>query len=255
MCRVPRVRTPEGKAETVPVPWAGKRSRFTLRYERFAIEVLLACRSVSAAAELLGLSWDPLQAIMERDPLQAIMEGGLERRDLAGLRYVGMDEKSFAKGQSDVSRLNDLEAGRVLEVEAGNPRAAADQLLATLPAPVREALEAVCLDRSGHFAAAAREAVPPAARVHDGFHLSAHLNDGVAAVPREENRRLQKLGDQRRKGPQRLSGFDPDQLEEEQALSRGGAGAEARGTQRQRLEERVGLGDQGRVPAVLVLSR
>jgi hypothetical protein len=36
VCRVPRVQTPEGKVETVPVPWAGKRSRFTLLYERFA---------------------------------------------------------------------------------------------------------------------------------------------------------------------------------------------------------------------------
>jgi len=54
VCRVPRVQTPEGKVETIPVPWAGQRSRFTLLYERFAIEVLLACRSVSAAAELLG---------------------------------------------------------------------------------------------------------------------------------------------------------------------------------------------------------
>src|SRR5262245_5198311 len=35
VCRVPRLRAPEGKVETVPVPWAGKHSRFTLLYERF----------------------------------------------------------------------------------------------------------------------------------------------------------------------------------------------------------------------------
>ena len=213
VCRVPRVRTPEGKVETVPVPWAGKRSRFTLLYERFAIEVLLACRSVSAAAELLGLSWDQLQAIMER-----AVERGLERREWEGLRHVGMDEKSFAKGQSYVSLLNDLDGGRVLEVEEGNDREAADGLLAALPAEVREALEAVCIDMSGHFAAAAREGLPGAALVHDRFHISAHLNDGVAAVHREENRRLQKLGDERLKGTQRLFGFDPDTLDQEQAV-------------------------------------
>ena len=213
VCRVPRVRTPEGKVETIPVPWAGQRSRFTLLYERFAIEVLLACHSVSAAAELLGLSWDQLQAIMER-----AVELGLERRDLEGLCHVGMDEKSFAKGQSYVSLLNDLEAGRVLEVEQGNDRAAADQLVAALPAEVRAAIEAVCIDMSGHFAAAAREGLPAAALVHDRFHISAHLNDGVAAVHREENRRLQKLGDERLKGTQRLFGFDPDKLDEEQAV-------------------------------------
>ena len=213
VCRVPRVQTPEGKVETVPVPWAGKRSRFTLLYERFAIEVLLACRSVSAAAELLGLSWDQLQAIMER-----AVERGLARRDLAGLRHVGMDEKSFAKGQSYVSLLNDLDRGRVLEVEPGNDRAAADQLLAALPAEVGAAIEAVCIDMSGHFGAAVRAALPAAALVHDRFHISAHLNDGVVAVHREENRRLQKLGDERLKGTQRLFGFDPDKLDEEQAV-------------------------------------
>jgi transposase len=213
VCRVPRVQTPEGKTETVPVPWAGPRSRFTLLYERFAIEVLLACRSVSAAAELLGLSWEQLQLIMER-----AVGRGLERRELEELRYVGMDEKSFAKGQSYVSLLTDLDAGRVLEVMEGNDREAADRLFGTLPEEALEAIEAVCIDMSGHFAAAAREALPGAALVHDRFHISMHLNDAVAEVHREENRRLQKLGDERLKGTQRLFGFDPDNLNAEQAV-------------------------------------
>ena len=213
VCRVPRVQTAEGKVETVAVPWAGARSRFTLLYERFAIEVLLACRSVSAAAELMGLSWDELHSIMER-----AVKRGLERRDLEGLRHVGMDEKSFGRGQSDVSLLTDLDQARVLEVMKDNNREAADLLLTTLPEGVRAGIKAVCIDMSGHFAAAARAGLPEAALVHDRFHISAHLNDGVAAVHREENRRLQKLGDERLKGTQRLFGFDPDKLDEEQAV-------------------------------------
>ena len=213
VCRVPRVQTAEGKTETVAVPWAGKRSRFTLLYERFAIEVLLACRSVSAASELLGLSWDQLHLIMER-----AVERGFARRELDELRYVGMDEKSFAKGQSYVSLLTDLDQGRVLEVMEGNDREAADLLFASLPPEALEAIEAVCIDMSGHFAAAARERLPEAALVHDRFHISAHLNDAVAEVHREESRRLQKVGDERLKGTQRLFGFDPDKLDEEQAV-------------------------------------
>lgn len=213
ICRVPRVQTPEGRIETVPVPWAGPRSRFTLLYERFAIEVLLAARSLSAAAELLGLSWDQMQRIMDR-----AVERGLERRELKELRHVGMDEKSFAKGQSYVSLLTELDQGRVLEVKEGHDREAADLLLATLPPEALQAIEAVCIDMSGHFAAAAREALPQAALVHDRFHISAHLNDAVAEVHREENRRLQKLGDERLKGTQRFFGFDPDKLNEEQAV-------------------------------------
>lgn len=54
--------------------------------------------------------------------------------------------------------------------------------------------------------------------MHDRFHISAHLNDAVPAVHREENRRLQKLGDERLKGTQRLFGFDPDNLKEEEPM-------------------------------------
>jgi hypothetical protein len=57
-------------------PWAGKHSRFTLFFEAFAIEVLQACRTVKAAAALLGLSWDAAQTIMDR-----AVERGLERRE------------------------------------------------------------------------------------------------------------------------------------------------------------------------------
>ena len=33
ICRVPRLRLPDGKVWTVPVPWAEKGSRFTLLFE------------------------------------------------------------------------------------------------------------------------------------------------------------------------------------------------------------------------------
>lgn len=141
ICRVPRLQTPEGRIETVPVPWAGPRSRFTLLYECFAIEVLLVPRSPGAAA--------------------------------------------------------------------------------------------------------AGEALPQAALVHDRFHISAHLKDAVAEVHREENRRLQELGDEWLKGTQRLFGFDPDKLGEEQAVKF----AELRDSDLKSAR----LGHQGSVPAVLVL--
>lgn len=212
-CRVPRVRTAEGKVETVPVPWAGRRSRFTLLFERFVVEVLLACRSVSAASQLLDLSWDQLQGIMDR-----AVERGLERRSLEDLCYVGMDEKSFGKGQSYVSLMTDLVESRVLEVMPGNDRESADALWETLPEEAKAGIEAVCIDMSGHFGASVRAQAPGAEIVHDRFHISAHLNDAVSKVHREENKRLQKAGDERLKGTQRLFGFDPDDLEGEQAL-------------------------------------
>jgi transposase len=211
--RVPRVRGNDGKVWTVPVPWAEKGSRFTLLFERFVVAVLLATQNITAASGLVDLSWDQLHRIMER-----AVERGLERRDLETLRHLGLDEKSFAKGQSYVSVMTDLDEGRVLEVMDGRDMSAGEMLLATLPDEVKEQIEAVCIDMSGSNQGAIEKELPQAEIVHDRFHISAHLNDGVAKVHREENLRLQKQGDERLKGTQRLFGFDPDHFNDEQAL-------------------------------------
>lgn len=211
--RVPRVRGGDGKVWTVPVPWAEKGGRFTLMFEGFVVRVLLASRSLSAASELLGLSWDQLHRIMER-----AVARGMEARELDQLRYLGLDEKSFAKGQSYVSVLTDLERGRVLEVMDGRDQRAGEMLLATLPEEILEKVEAVCMDMSGSYRAAVESQLPGLPIVHDRFHISAHLNDAVAKVHKEENAALKAAGDRRLEGTQRLFGFDPGNLSQEQAL-------------------------------------
>jgi transposase len=212
-CKVPRVCKADGKVETIPVPWAQKHSRFTMLFERFIVQVLLACRSVSAAADLLGLSWDQLHRIMER-----AVERGMERRQLEELRHVGLDEKSFGKGQSYVSILSDLDQSRVLEVMDGKDQKAAEMLFETLPEEVLQRIQAACIDMSSTFEAAVEAMLPEAAIVHDRFHISAHLNEAVAQVHKQENCRLQEIGDDRLKGTQRLFGFDPDNFNQEQVV-------------------------------------
>jgi transposase len=48
--RVPRAACPEHGVKTMAVPWAAVPGRFTLLFERFAVDVLLASGSVSQAA-------------------------------------------------------------------------------------------------------------------------------------------------------------------------------------------------------------
>ena len=52
--RTPRADCPEHGVKTMQVPWAAPQGRFTLLFERFAVEVLLASASVSQACALLG---------------------------------------------------------------------------------------------------------------------------------------------------------------------------------------------------------
>jgi transposase len=150
------------------VPWAGKHSRFTLAFEAFAIKVLLASRSVKSACELLKISWEAAHSIMER-----AVERGMDRRVLEKLETVGMDEKSFLRGQSYATVLYDLDAEntRVLEMMEGRDADTAELLWETVPELVRESIKAVCLDMSGIYKDVAAFMVPQAAVVvRDGFH-------------------------------------------------------------------------------------
>ena len=110
-CATPRCRCEKHGVKAVRVPWAEPGSRFTLHFEAFAVAVIAACRSLSQAAELLGLHWDSVQRI-----INAAVARGLARRTTEGIRRVGLDEKSFLRGQSYVSLMTDLDGRRVLEV-------------------------------------------------------------------------------------------------------------------------------------------
>lgn len=94
-----------------------------MRFERFALDVLLASASVSQVCELLGVSWDTAHEIMRRGGAR-----GLARRQMEGLKHLGMDEKSFKRGQSYITLLTDLEQSRVLDVVEERTCRAADQL-------------------------------------------------------------------------------------------------------------------------------
>ena len=54
---IPRVACSEHGVVQVRVPWAAPRSRFTLLFERLAIDVLRQC-AVSGAARILRITWD-----------------------------------------------------------------------------------------------------------------------------------------------------------------------------------------------------
>ena len=218
--RTPRAHCPEHGVKTMAVPWAAPQGRFTLLFERFAVEVLLAAGSISQACGLLGIGWDTAQEIMRR-----AVARGLERRQLAGLKHLGMDEKSFRRGQSYVTLLTDLEASRVLDVVAERTAAAADQLWQTLTPEQKQAVEAVAVavDMWEPFIRTIQQQVPAADIVHDKFHVSQYLGEAVDQVRRQEHKELMAQGDETLKGTRQLwlynpQNFSPDQVEEFSAL-------------------------------------
>lgn len=190
--RVPRSDCAECGVKTVEVPWAGKHGRFTLMFEAFAIAVLRGASSVDTACRLLNIHWSTADTIMKR-----AVERGLERRDDEPIKHLGIDEKSFRSGHRYVSLLNDLEAGRVIDVVEGRDQLGASQLFGALPDAQREKVEAIALDMWKPFINASREACPEADLIHDRFHISKHLTEAVDQVRRAETKQLRNEGDDR----------------------------------------------------------
>jgi len=204
-CEVPRCNCPEHGVKTLRVPWAGKSSRFTLLFESFAIDVLQACSSVKAAAELMGLNWHQVNEIKRR-----AVARGLERRESAPIKHLGIDEKSFRKGPHYVSLLTDLEGSRVLDVAEGRDGVACDKLFGTLAEEQLKDVEAIAMDMWRAFIKAAGEHLPNADIVHDRFHISQHLNQAIDKVRRQEHKALSKQQDDTLKNSKYLwlTGFE-----------------------------------------------
>jgi transposase len=211
--RVPRVNCRRCGVKTCEVPWAGKHSRFTLLFEAFGIAVLEACSSVSAAAILLRLGWDAVHDIMER-----AVERGLLRRQVDHVKHVGIDEKSFGRGQDYVSLMTDLDGSRVLEVVPGRDEDAANKLWKTLPESQLANIEAVAIDMSQAYENSVGKNVPDADIVHDKFHISKQLNEAVDKVRRQEHKIFKEEGDDRLKGSKQLWLYDPDNIPEHRVL-------------------------------------
>ncbi len=196
--------------KTITVSWGEKHSRFTLMFEAFAIDVLQCAGSVKAAAALLRLSWDAAHEIMKR-----AVERGLEKRDLEGIRLVGIDEKSFGQEQDYISVMTDPKASRVIEMAEGRTEESAGILWNSLTDDQKSHIAAVSIDMWQAFENSVASHAPQAEIVFDRFHISKHLNEGVDKVRREEHRELMKDGDDRPKGMRYQFLFNAEKLDEE----------------------------------------
>jgi len=188
---IPRVCCPTHGILTAQVPWSTPNSRFTLLFERFAIDLLLATQVQAKTAALLRLTPSQVHDLMER-----AVRRGLARRSAAVIPHLTLDEKSFQHGHQYLTVLGDAEQGRVLEVTETRTKEATTTLLtSTLTAEQRDNVASITMDMWEAFMSAARTALPHADIVHDRFHIAQYLNDAVDQTRRAEHKRLSKHDD------------------------------------------------------------
>lgn len=179
---VPLVECAEHGAQTVQVPWAEGSSRFTLFFERFAIQVLEACPT-ARASELLQISWDEADGIKQR-----AVRRGLTRRHLDGLEHLCVDEKAVGRGQDYVTVVTGILEGKphVLYLGDGRDEAALNGFWEWLGPEGCARIKAVSMDMSQSYQNSTRLHCPAADLIFDPFHLMKMLNTAVDAVRRQE---------------------------------------------------------------------
>lgn len=191
--RVPRVRCPDHGVRQASVPWAEPRSRFTLMFERFAIDVLMET-DVLGAASILGISWDEAHHIMAR-----AVSRGLKRREACVPRRMGVDEKAIAKGHRYATLVNDLDRNVVLDVAEGRTKESLYRCLGRFSLDDLSQVEAIATDMWEPFFQVLVSVVDGARDkiVFDRFHIVGHMNEALDQVRRAENKQLRAEGDDR----------------------------------------------------------
>ena len=179
---VPVVECSEHGAQTVQVPWAEGSSRFTMCFERFAIEVLHAC-SAARAGDLLNITWDEADGIKQR-----AVRRGLARRQLVDLHYVCVDEKAVGHGHDYVTVVTGVVAGKphVLYVGDGRGEEGLNGFWELLGPEGCGRIKAVSMDMGQPYQNSTKRYCPDAELIFDPFHIMKMLNKAVDEVRRWE---------------------------------------------------------------------
>ena len=111
---VARVSCPEHEVVIERVPWAVHGSGFTRATEDQVAWLAVEC-SKTAVAALMRIAWRTVGRILERVVRQLLRP----KRQLAGLRRIGIDEISFRKGQRYLTIVVDHESGRLVWAAEG----------------------------------------------------------------------------------------------------------------------------------------
>lgn len=183
---VPRVNCSVHGVGQISVPWAESGSRFTSMFEAVAISWLGAA-SIKAVAEMMHLTWDQVDGIMDR-----AVRRGLARRKREPIKELCIDETSYQKHHEYVTILTDRDRNVVLDVLDGRKKKDLKDWLDMLPKDERDQIDHVTMDMWEPYISAVREAVDNAEQkiCFDRFHVAQHFGKALDKVRAQEHRSL-----------------------------------------------------------------
>lgn len=142
---VPRVMCPNHGCQTLPVPWAGPGSRYTLLFGSFVLS-WLKISTVDAVRKQLQLNWNAVDGIMTR----AVKCGLARIKKLLSARHMNVDEVAFKKGHRYITVISDRE-GRALALTDDRGTESPASYLRTLTDSQLEAVKTFSMDMNAGY--------------------------------------------------------------------------------------------------------
>jgi len=145
--------------------------------------------SISAVASMFDMSWDIVAGIQER-----AVNRGLEKRETASPKNIGIDETSFQKRHEYVSVILDKDNNTVLDVLQDRTAKTLDDWFKAQKVADFKELRSISMDMWDAFIKAVKANFKGAKSliVFDRYHVAQHLNKAVDKVRAKEHRELMK---------------------------------------------------------------
>ena len=189
-CRVPRIKSSEGKVVQVAVPWAREGSGFTLLFEAFAMCLIEGEMPVNKVGETLSEYPKRIWTIFNYWLSIAYSEA-----DHSDVKDLGIDETSSRKGHHYVTVGVDLKKRRVIHASGGKGAESVEAIrdhLESKGCPATQ-IEQVCIDMSPAFIDGVTKQFENAVITFDRFHIKQHLNKAMDEVRKKERKEHELL--------------------------------------------------------------
>jgi transposase len=182
--RVPRTDCPDDGILQIDVPWAREGTDFTFLFESFAM-TLVREMPVNKVSKIIKVDDNKLWRMM-----QYYTEAARQEEDYSGVKQIGIDETSKAKGHDYVSLFVDLAKKRTIFVAEGKGSE-------TMTAFVKDFEERhgdpqnitdVSIDMSPAFMKGVEANLPNAAITFDKYHIMKIINAAVDNVRKSETK-------------------------------------------------------------------
>jgi transposase len=180
--RVPRVDCPDDGIHQIDVPWAREGADFTFLFESFAM-TLVREMPVNKVSQIISVDDNKLWRMMHY-----YTEAARQKENYSGVKQLGVDETSKAKGHDYVSLFVDLKKRRTIFVAEGKD----SETITTFTEDFKahhgnpHDITDVSIDMSPAFIKGVEDNLPNAQVTFDKYHIMKIISTAVDDVRKTE---------------------------------------------------------------------